>query len=87
MQGFYKHDKDISTSAILRIKLKKNYDHTVVWGKNCRSKKGIKQCLGGLKCIENTKKNKKRLKVSFRAIFNAHFINLVSKEYFSYKVL
>ena len=35
----------------------------------------------------DTKKNKKRLKVSFKAIFNAHFINLVNKEYFSYNVL
>ena len=46
-------------------------------------KKGIKQCLGGLKCSQNTKKNKKTLKVSFKAIFNVHFANLVSKEYFS----
>ena len=30
---------------------------------------------------------RQRLKVSFKAIFNAHFINLVSKEYFSYNVL
>ena len=51
--------------------------------KNCRSKKGIKQCLGGLKRSQNTKKNKKTLKVSLKAIFNAHFANLVSKEYFS----
>ena len=50
-------------------------------------KKCIKQCLGGLNCGQNTKKNMKRLKVSFKAIFNAHFINLVSKEYFSYNVL
>ena len=56
---------------------------TVIWVKNCRSKKGIKQCLGGLKCSQNTKKNKKTLKVSFKAIFNVHFANLVSKEYFS----
>ena len=55
--------------------------------KTVAQKKGIKQWLGGLKCIQNTKKNKKRLKVSFRAIFNAHFINLVNKEYFSYNVL
>ena len=40
---------------------------------NCRSKKGLKQCLGGLKCSQNTKKNKKTLKVSFKAIFNVHF--------------
>ena len=59
---------------------------TVIWGKNCRSQKGIKQCLGGLKCSQNAKKNKKRLKVSFKETFNAHFINLVSKEYFSYNV-
>ena len=52
--------------------------------KNCHSKKkGIKQCLGGLKCSQTTKKNKKTLKVSFKAIFNVHFANLVSKEYFS----
>ena len=51
--------------------------------KNCRSKKGLKQCLGGPKCSQNTKKNKKTLKVSFKAIFNVHFANLVSKEYFS----
>ena len=56
---------------------------TVIWVKNCRSKKGLKQCLGGLKCSQNTKKNKKTLKVNFKAIFNVHFANLVSKEYFS----
>ena len=56
---------------------------TVIWLKNCRFKKGLKQCLGGLKCSQNTKKNKKTLKVSFKAIFNVHFANLVSKEYFS----
>ena len=56
---------------------------TVIWVKNCRSKKGIKRCLGGLKCGQNTKKNKKTLKVSFKAIFNVHFANLVSTEYFS----
>ena len=56
---------------------------TVIWVKNCRSKKGIKQCLGGLKCSQNTKKNKKTLKVFFKAIFNVNFANLVSKEYFS----
>ena len=60
---------------------------TVIWVKNCRSKRGIKQCLGGLKCSKNAKKNKIRLKVSFKAIFNAHFINLVSKEYSSYNFL
>ena len=49
------------------------------WVKNCRPKKGLKQCLGGLKCSQNTKKNKKTLKVSFKAIFNVHFVNLVSK--------
>ena len=32
--------------------------------------------------ILNTKKNKKTLKVGFKAIFNVHFANLVSKEYF-----
>ena len=56
---------------------------TVIWVKNCRSEKGLKQRLGGLKCSQNTKKNKKTLKVSFKAIFNVHFANLVSKEYFS----
>ena len=56
---------------------------TVISVKNCRSKKGIKQCLEGLKCSQNTKKSKKTLKVSFKAIFNVHFANLVSKEYFS----
>ena len=56
---------------------------TEIWVKNCRSKKGLKQCLGGLKCSQNTKKNKETLKVSFKAIFNVHFANLVSKEYFS----
>ena len=56
---------------------------TVIWVKTCRSKKGLKQCLGGLKCSQNTKKNKKTLKVSFKAIFNVHFANLVSKEHFS----
>ena len=54
-----------------------------IWLKNCRSKKGLKQCLGGLKCSQNRKKNKKTLKVSFKAIFNVHFANLVSKEHFS----
>ena len=58
-------------------------DSTVIWVKNCRSKKGLKQCLGGLKCSQNTKKNKKTLKVSFKAIFNVHFANLGYKEYFS----
>ena len=48
---------------------------TVTWVKNCRSKKGIKQCLGGLKCSQNTKKNKKTLKVRFKAIFNVRFAN------------
>ena len=52
-------------------------------GENLSLKKGLKQCLGGLKCSQNTKKNKKTLKVSFKAIFNVHFANLVSKEYFS----
>ena len=33
------------------------------------------------------KEKQEKLKVSFRAIFNAHFINLVNKEYFSYNVL
>ena len=56
---------------------------TVIWVKNCRSKKGLKQCLGGLKCSQNTKKNKKTLKVSFKAIFNVHFAYFVSKAYFS----
>ena len=56
---------------------------TAIRVKNCCSKKGLKQCLGGLKRSQNTKKNKKTLKVSFKAIFNAHFANLVSKEYFS----
>ena len=35
------------------------------------------------KCSQNTKKNKKTLKVNFKAIFNVHFANLVSKEPFS----
>ena len=52
----------------------------VIWAKNCRSKKGIKQCLRGLKCSQNTKKNKKTLKANFKAMFNVHFANLVSKE-------
>ena len=56
---------------------------TVIWVKNSRSKKAIKQCLGGLKCSQNTKENKRTLKVNFKAIFNVHFANLVSKEYFS----
>ena len=56
---------------------------TVTWVKNCRSKKGIKQCLGGLKCSQNTKKNKETLTVSFKAIFDVRFANLVSEEYFS----
>ena len=54
-----------------------------IWVKNCRSKKGLKLCLGGLKCSQNTKKNKKTIKVSLKAIFNVHFAYLVSKEYFS----
>ena len=36
---------------------------TVIWVKNCRSKRGIKQCLGGLKCSHKAKKNKKRHRV------------------------
>ena len=56
----------------------------VIWVKNCRSRKGLKQCLGGLKCSQqNTDKNKRTLKVSFKTIFNVHFANLVSKEHFS----
>ena len=55
----------------------------VIWVKICRCKKGLKQCLGDLKCGQNTKKNKKTLKVSFKAIFNVPFANLVSKEHFS----
>ena len=51
---------------------------TVIWVKNCCSKKGLKQCLGGLKCRQNAKKNKKMLKVSFKAIFNANLANLVN---------
>ena len=51
--------------------------------KNCRSKKGLKQCLGCLKCCQYRKENKKTLKVSFKAIFNVHFANLLSKAYFS----
>ena len=51
--------------------------------KRLLEKKGLKQCLGGLKCSQNKKKNKKTLKVSFKAIFNVHFANLVSKKYFS----
>ena len=50
--------------------------------KTVAQKRGIKQCLGGLKCSQKTKKNKKTLTVSFKAIFNAHFANLVGKEYF-----
>ena len=38
---------------------------TVIWVKNCRSKRGIKQCLGGLKCSQNIKKNKKSLLFGF----------------------
>ena len=56
---------------------------TVIWVKNCRSKKDLKHCLGGMKCSQNTKENKRTLKVSFKAIFNVHFGNLVSKEHFS----
>ena len=56
---------------------------TVILVKNCRSKKGIKQCLEHLKCSQNAKKNKKTLEVNFKAIFHVHFANLVSKEYFS----
>ena len=39
------------------------------------------------KCSQNTKKNKKTLKVSFKAIFNVHFANLVSKNISPYNVL
>ena len=56
-------------------------------GEKLLLKKGIKQCLGCLKCSQNAKKNRKTLKVIFKAIFNAHFANLVSKQYFSYNVL
>ena len=52
---------------------------TVISVKNCRSKKGLKQNTKK----KNTKKNKETLKVSFKAIFNVHFANLVSKEHFS----
>ena len=53
---------------------------TVIRVKNCRSKKDTNQCLGGLKCSQNTKKNRKALKVSFKSIFNAPFTTIVSKE-------
>ena len=80
--------KNPKTTLPIKL-LNYSYSKTLydIWVKNCRSKRGIKQCLGCLKCSQNAKKNKKRLKVSFKAIFNAHFINLVSKEYFSYNVL
>ena len=35
----------------------------------------------------NEKQEAKTLKVSFKAIFDVHFANLVSKEYFSYNIL
>jgi len=35
---------------------------TVIWVKNSRSKKGIKQCLGGLKCSQNTKEKQEDAK-------------------------
>ena len=38
---------------------------TVIRVKNCHSKRGIKQCLGGLKCSQNAKKNKKSLLCGF----------------------
>ena len=56
-------------------------------GEKLSLQKGLKQCLGGLKCSQNTKENKKTLKVSFKAIFNVHFANLVSKEHFSIQSL
>ena len=56
-------------------------------GEKLSLKKRYKQCLGGLKCSQNAKKNKKRQKVSFKAIFKADFINFMSKEYFLYNVL
>ena len=68
--------------AFLKISQNQSKIEQVFWVKNCCSKKGLKQCLRGLKCSQNTKKNKKTLKVSFKAIFNVHFANLVSKEYF-----
>ena len=40
-----------------------------------------------MKYSQNTKKNTKKLKESFKAIFNAHFATLVSKEHFSYNVV
>ena len=46
-------------------------------------KKALNSASGDLKCSHNTKKNKKTLKVSFKAIFNINFANLVSKDYFS----
>ena len=77
-----------------RMLMRKNVNNDVskdspinFWVKNRRSKKDIKQSLLGLKSSQNGKKNKKTLKVSFKAIFNAHFADLVSKEYFSYNVL
>ena len=58
-----------------------------IWVKNCSSNEDIKQCRGGLKCSHDTKKKEKRLKVSFKAIFNVHFANLVSKEYFIQRLI
>ena len=37
--------------------------------------------------MQSEKKNNKMLKVSFKAIFSAHFANLVNKEYFSIQCL
>ena len=54
---------------------------------NCHSKKALNSAKEVWNGVRLQKKNKKRLSVSFKAIFNAQFINLVSKEYFAYNVL
>ena len=43
--------------------------------------------LGGLKCSQNAKKKQEDAKGKLHALFNAHFADLVSKEYFPYNVL
>ena len=79
--GIYRHGERSQSREVCQPSLLFSLLSSGKW--HGRSKKGLRQCLGGLKCSQNTKKNKKTLKVSFKAIFNVHFANLVSKDYFS----
>ena len=69
-----------------RMLMRKNVNNDVskdspinFWVKNGRSHQTVP--------IRSEIQSERKERVSFKAIFNAHFANLVSKEYFSYNVL